>query len=89
MKIFIIYIKNEIKQFQEYFFLCSHANHQSKTEILVYLFDPWKWFDKNVLIDVFPNLYIALKSYYTQVQTVQLKELFQNSIESRTITYQP
>jgi len=29
------------------------------------VFDCWKWFNKNGLIDVFSNLYIVLKIYLT------------------------
>jgi hypothetical protein len=56
------YIKNEIKQFQEYFSLCKPSIQDNEHFSTL---DLWKWFHKNELIDVFPNLYIALKIYLT------------------------
>lgn len=86
MKIFIIYKKkNEMKHFQEYFSFCSHADHKLKTDTLVY------WIIGNCLMKINLLMYFPIKyctsNVFNQVQTVQPKELFQNSIESRTITY--
>lgn len=82
-----IYIKNEIKPFKEYFSMCKPSIGDIEQTEHFNINDLWKWFNKNKLIDVFPNLYIALKIYLTyifylfnlyQVQTVRPKELFQN-----------
>lgn len=56
------YIKNEIKQFHEYFSLCRQSIKNNEHFSIL---DLWKWFNENELINVFPNLYIALKIYLT------------------------
>jgi len=74
-----IYIKNEIKQFKEYFSICRPSIEDYEQTDHFNIIDLWKWFNKNELIYVFPNLYIVLKiTKKYQLQTVRLKELFQN-----------
>jgi len=61
-----IYIKNEIKQFKEYFsIICRPSIEDYEQTEHFNIIDLWKWFNKNELIDVFPNLYIVLKIYLT------------------------
>lgn len=56
------YINNEIKQFNEYLFLCRSSITNGQNFNLLEL---WSWFNKNNLIDVFLDLYIAFKIYLT------------------------